>query len=503
MNAAINSALELWKKAQLQELQKQLDQQSLEIVDQQQKSLESRKRLANQTKEFKKMYPEINEAIKPLLKEYQMEIDSSAKRSKLVESWFLGVYKVLVDVPDPEPLLTNCLTELKRLDEIEVYAKENQALRDQVASLTLQIIPTSEIDGYKSKIAYFESMLETLVMEKVAEITQELKDEFEQKLSIQKETEVSLHKQIIHLKNEYMSLQSQQEFTLATQVQTQTHGDNHENKTAELEVCILEIENLNAKCFALQKENVFLKQQNLESLQKAPEAPDLSDYVKELEKELNDRKQEYQTLEGRLIQKSKESDFQLAQIEAKAAAMVLEMEELKLKLEQMKDYDMLKQELDVLKSFEGTDTSQTLEQMLLDKNKRLENELVLLKRDNQEVSYVLDQTMQKNQELLQQVAEKAHLVSKLEQDLQKIGRSQPNNVIESLVVKKEDGIVPILTAQRDRYKLRFEETQERLNQITSRLQTMEYEISRLREDNVSLYEKLRYQETYAQKVHAS
>jgi homeobox protein cut-like len=500
MQVAINSALELWKKAQLQELQKQLDQQSLEIVDQQQKSLESRKRLANQTKEFKKLHPEVSETIKPLIKEYQTEIDSSAKRSKLVESWFLNVYKVLVDVPDPEPLLTNCLSELKRLDEIDVYAKENQALRDQVASLNQQIIPSSEIDGYKSKISYFESMLDTLVAEKVAQITQELKDEFEEKVSVHKETEISLNKQISHLKNEYVSLQSQQEFTLATQTQTQPRTDEHQNKEAELEVCMLEIENLTAKCLALQKENVLLQQQQQEYLGKdSTPSIDIA-RVKELEEEIHTKNREFDNLQQRFVHKSQESDFQLAEWQAKTETMAVEMNDLKLQLEQMKDYTMIKQELEILKSFEGTDTSQPLEQMLLEKNKRLENDLIFSKRDFQEVSTVLDQTIRKNQELLQQVAEKAQLVSKLEQDLQKMGRVQPNNVIESLVAKKEDGIVPILTAQRDRYKIRFEETQDRLNQMTSRLQTMEYELSRLREDNVSLYEKLRYQETYARQV---
>jgi hypothetical protein len=50
MDVTINSALELWKRVELQELQKQLDHQSLAVIQSQQTSLESRKRLANLTR---------------------------------------------------------------------------------------------------------------------------------------------------------------------------------------------------------------------------------------------------------------------------------------------------------------------------------------------------------------------------------------------------------------------------------------------------------------------
>jgi hypothetical protein len=57
--------------------------------------------------EFKKQ-PDDNEkfnSIKVLLKAYQGEIDSLTRRSKMSETSFLNLYKLLSDAPDPYPLL--------------------------------------------------------------------------------------------------------------------------------------------------------------------------------------------------------------------------------------------------------------------------------------------------------------------------------------------------------------------------------------------------------------
>jgi homeobox protein cut-like len=43
---------------------------------------------------------------------YQTEIDSLTKRSKIAESAFLNLYKVLADAPDPYPLLEAAVVRL-------------------------------------------------------------------------------------------------------------------------------------------------------------------------------------------------------------------------------------------------------------------------------------------------------------------------------------------------------------------------------------------------------
>jgi homeobox protein cut-like len=126
----------------LSELQKTLDTQGIEVVENQKENVVGRKALADKTKgidihlrfinacshfesDFKKIPDEekVN-AFKGLLKcasqplaysrslillfwdaAYQTEIDNLTKRSKSAESAFLNLYKVLADAPDPYPLL--------------------------------------------------------------------------------------------------------------------------------------------------------------------------------------------------------------------------------------------------------------------------------------------------------------------------------------------------------------------------------------------------------------
>lgn len=139
----------------LHELQRTLDAQGLEIVENQKENVVGRKKLAEQTRgtylhspppaprtdcvistlltEFKKVADdEKGPAFKTLLKgpaslcsphldfrmngmltqlgghssaAYQSEIDNLTRRSKVAESAFLSVYKLLAEAPDPYPLL--------------------------------------------------------------------------------------------------------------------------------------------------------------------------------------------------------------------------------------------------------------------------------------------------------------------------------------------------------------------------------------------------------------
>jgi homeobox protein cut-like len=63
---------------------------------------------------------------------------------------------------------------------------------------------------------------------------------------------------------------------------------------------------------------------------------------------------------------------------------------------------------------------------------------------------------------------------------------------------EDASIVPILTSQRDRFKQRFEESHRNYLEVSSRLAGTQDELARTQQDNVSLYEKLKYQENFRQ-----
>ena len=65
------------------------------------------------------------------------------------------------------------------------------------------------------------------------------------------------------------------------------------------------------------------------------------------------------------------------------------------------------------------------------------------------------------------------------------------------VVKQDVSIVPILTSQRDRYKQRFEESHRNCLDLSAKLSNVNEQMQRIEQDNVILYEKLKYQESYS------
>ena len=64
--------------------------------------------------------------------------------------------------------------------------------------------------------------MESLVSQRVAELTADLKNDMDEKIKIYKETEYSLNRQLNQIKDQFTSLQSNQEFAQAT-----SHSDHY------------------------------------------------------------------------------------------------------------------------------------------------------------------------------------------------------------------------------------------------------------------------------------
>ena len=86
---------DFWRSADLERKQKDLETQCLEVADQQELSTKERKKLAEVTKNFKKLGEEEKKTQHgALLKAYQEEVDRLTRRAKSGENYFLNLYKV-------------------------------------------------------------------------------------------------------------------------------------------------------------------------------------------------------------------------------------------------------------------------------------------------------------------------------------------------------------------------------------------------------------------------
>jgi len=103
--------------------------------------------------EFRKQ-PDDNEkfnAIKVLLKAYQGEIDSLTRRSKMSETAFLNVYKLLSDAPDPYPLLDAAVDQTVKVAEARMLESELSRLRDENADLKKHVGELGSVEEKRKK----------------------------------------------------------------------------------------------------------------------------------------------------------------------------------------------------------------------------------------------------------------------------------------------------------------------------------------------------------------
>lgn len=178
------------------------------------------------------------------------------------------------------------------------------------------------------------------------------------------------------------------------------------------------------------------------------------------------------------------------------------------------DYAIIKKELLIFKSVEDDQNDENdvpLERLLISKNKRLENEFTSLKVDYLEQTSKVKQLIADSQTLANENARKQELVKTMERDIWLLQKQQPQsspissgNVIQDLMLGSEtlpnansdsSSIVSILTSQRDRYRQRFEEIQSSSRQQAECIYKQSVEIQNTKNDNVKLYEKLRYVES--------
>jgi homeobox protein cut-like len=190
----------------------------------------------------------------------------------------------------------------------------------------------------------------------------------------------------------------------------------------------------------------------------------------------------------------------------------------------------------------GKEKGETLEQLLLARNKKLSNELTVLRVSHQDLqsrlealqeelsntnmelekSKTLNETLEADLEKVQQEASNAFdpsgmsvagtYVSRHPQSMARRGRSSPTSSIISGFDNSSQnplaalrageamgggsGILPMVTAQRDRFKKRNSELEAELQKTYQTVSSLRSEIGSLQKDNLDLYEKTRYVSSY-------
>nr|XP_045243871.1 protein CASP isoform X17 [Macaca fascicularis] len=541
MAANVGSMFQYWKRFDLQQLQRELDATATVLANRQDESEQSRKRLIEQSREFKKNTP---------------EIDALSKRSKEAEAAFLNVYKRLIDVPDPVPALDlgqQLQLKVQRLHDIET---ENQKLRETLEEYNKEFAEVKNqevtIKALKEKIREYEQTLknqaETIALEK----EQKLQNDFAEKERKLQETQMSTTSKLEEAEHKVQSLQTALEKTRTELFDLKTKYDEETTaKADEIEMIMTDLERANQRAEVAQREAETLREQlssanhSLQLASQIQKAPDVEQAIEVLtrsslevelaakEREIAQLVEDVQRLQASLTKLRENSASQISQLEQQLSAKNSTLKQLEEKLKGQADYEEVKKELNILKSMEfapsegaGTqDAAKPLEVLLMEKNRSLQSENAALRISNSDLSGRCAELQVRVTEAVATATEQRELIARLEQDLsiiQSIQRPDAEGAAEHRLEKipepiKEatalfygpaapassalpegqvDSLLSIISSQRERFRARNQEleAENRLAQHT--LQALQSELDSLRADNIKLFEKIKFLQSY-------
>uniref|UniRef100_A0A671NYV8 Protein CASP n=1 Tax=Sinocyclocheilus anshuiensis TaxID=1608454 RepID=A0A671NYV8_9TELE len=461
--------------------QRELDSSATLLASRQDDSEQSRKKLIDQSRDFKKNTPEdLRKLVAPLLKSFQAEIDALSKRSKESETAFLNVYKRLIDVPDPVPALElsqQLHLKVQRMHDIDT---ENQKLRE-----TLE-----EYNKEFAEVKNQEVTIKTL-KEKIRDYEQSMRNQAE---------------------------------NLALEKHQQIHKDYAEKeRSVPIMLHVIFIKSTRAE--AAEREVEALREQ-LTSANKSTQPPtriDSTPYTSgelvsrsSLESELSAKEREMlqlvedvQRLQASLSTLRESSAAQISQLRQQLKSQTATLQHLEEKLQTQTDYE--------------EDSCKPLEVLLLEKNRSLQSESASLRIANTELSSRCASLQLEFSAAVKTSAEQKELILKLEQDLSTIQTmSRPdaegadsNTVIVPEPIKEAtalftgvggspqtdlpqgqmDSMLSIISSQRERYRSRNQEL-EANSSLQQTSQALQSQLDSLRADNIKLYEKIKFLQSY-------
>lgn len=513
------TALQTWTEIDLSTLQKKLDEQGIELKEEQKLSLLSRKNLASQTKEFRKLPDESKlQEFKSLLKLYQNEIDSLTNKLKKAENYFFGFYRLIAEAPDPRPLL-----ELSLDAVIESTGVSN--LKKEINRLNEELSKKADYEQLKQRLLRNEQKSAELLASKLNAKEEEFKALIDEKESNWTIKEQEYESQLKNFKHKIEELRTSKEVTeLQLNEQNKQIGGDHTNAPAsilaELEIISRDYETSKKRVFDLEKRNESLRRE----LSKSQNDADRQQLKEESTKKISELEGENALLVAQINQmrqttglNTEKSNNKIESLNREISQLSIEIKNLKGKIEETSDYDEIKHELYLLRQIEfGQDdddneegTDRQIDALLIEKNKSLTKELTTYRSSFDDLNARIASLEAELKTTTEELSKCQQLNYKLENDmadLQEAGSSNKFNDNMSLIssvtrmtrpmrednLTEESSILPIITKQRDRFREKNKELEDEIRKQYTIISDLKRQMNSLRSDNEELYERTRY-----------
>ncbi|XP_037092154.1 protein CASP-like [Pollicipes pollicipes] len=561
MGTKVMDLVQEWKKFGLSGLQSELDDVAAQIATRQDESEVSRRALVELTRDFRKNTPEdVRKMIAPLLKSFQSEVDSLCNRSKGAETAFLNVYKKLIDMPDITPALEFSLSAQQKLAKLAELQLENSQLRDTLSSYTAELKDVRSQDvtikQLKEEIRQHETKQESVIEARVRDLERDLLREFQEREQTYHDEQLLLTRRLGESEHKIAQLTSDLELSQSELFEVKAkYEENSHARSDELDMVLVDLERANQRAALAEREVDTLKEQLAVSVKRAQLADEgdvgsdsqrrsvTERQLASKDNEISQLVEDVQRLQSQLTELENQSVCQRAKLEEELEQKSNVIQRLEAIIEQQKDYEELKKEFSILKSIEFPGTSQSstaderslsgakpLEVLMLEKSKAMQNENTALKVKTGELQARCETLQLEQERHLRTIEEQRRLVQKLEDDLGSMnsmamicrgeGEGQPSSselvaeavrdtmhsppaparpasVFGSDPSSPSDTILPIVSAQRERFRHRIQELEQERYMLQHELGLKESDIDDLRRDNLKLFEKIKYLQSYS------
>lgn len=566
--------LQFWKAFDLDSKRVILDSQGSAMKTEKEASVRSRKKLAETTKNFRRLGDaEKIAAVGGLLRAYQEEVDHLTRRAKFSENAFFMMYKELYAAPDPVSSL-EVVADMKVPELEEENKKLRRELREyeaEFASLKNQDITIRRLE---EQLAASSRDLDDKVHEEVEKRTQELEALLEAKHSELAQQKMNYERQL-----ESSRAELREAFSRLDAMQSDLFEQKQRSGLAKSALDV-EMEAISQEAVltqTLQLQNAQLKKQLEDLLSTSTDSLEASRTESGgTSSGINTRdRQEHEALVSTLRQEISQLKEDLVRASATAASDKVRLEnELRackntqaelerelssrptteqftnvvrqLRVLQQLEYNIVDEdEDDANASSEGTSTKDgsdstapsEVEKVLVSRVRRLEHSLHQRELDLQERTNELQIATMELEAKRAKIDEQSALVRNLEEtvasldkarksggmfssagmgdvgseilldavedqlsssssDLAAAGSASAGSMNASAMSGSDSKMLEIVRGQRDRFRERMKELQSEKNRVEELAQSYKSSVARLENDNMQLYHKIRYLQSY-------
>ncbi|KAJ3803282.1 CASP C terminal-domain-containing protein [Lentinula aff. detonsa] len=440
-------------------------------------------------------------------------------------------------------------TELRRLRD------ENAELRRRSQDLSNVEAARKKAEA---KTEQLEQKMEEMIQERINQKENEFNATYDEKLRNYEDREQDLRRQLSLTKNQLRDLRMSNESNQAKLLDHSQRQDQEVvEKLAEVDMIVADLERANSRVAALERRNEMLRAE-AETMRGDSESSErvksLNAQVTSLESELERITRTLDTHKAVTAEMESSLRKKIDDTSKDLQRKVAEVDQLKQRLKRYNDYDEIKRELDIMKyvefagfeddteedqpSPEGYETGvqlpnpnadkanaqqgKSLEALLATKNKRLLEELTKFRILHGELEASLHHAQGDLEATSAELEKQRSLNEKLENDLLSLNKPTGNvtpsgssDVLAGLEVGQrvtlessarstpvpfassaDNTILPIVTSQRDRFRQRNAELEEELRKQFHAISELRAEMKNLQSDNLKLYEKVRYMQSY-------